>query len=126
MFCLIVTTYVVSAIGVPVFLHYCGGELEHVTYIVRGESCCGESDDNAMQDDCCKDENIIIKHNPNFTFNQSIHVNFQKWACNNFYFSFSFVKTTFQDNSFSTSLAFESPPPKIQNSLLISTSVFRI
>lgn len=126
MFCLIVTAYVVSAIGVPVYLHYCQGELEHVTYLVKGNSCCGESDDNAMQNDCCKDENLIIKHNPNFTFNQSTNANFQKSVCNLFYFSFSFVKTTFQDNSFSKSLAFEYPPPKIQNTLLISTSVLRI
>jgi hypothetical protein len=126
LFCLIVTAYVVSAIGVPVYLHYCQGELEQVSYLVKGNSCCGESDGNAMQNDCCKDENIIIKHNPNFTFNQSNNAYFQKSVCNLFYFSFSVLKINFQHNYFLPSISFESPPTKIQNTLIISTSVLRI
>jgi hypothetical protein len=126
LFCLIVTTYVVSAIGVPVYLHYCEGELEHVTYLVKGNLCCGESDDNVMQNDCCKDENLIIKNNPNFTFNQNINTGILKSISNLFYTSLLFKEIYFQNDSFLKTIVFESPPPKTQNTLLISTSVLRI
>ena len=66
-----VTAYVVSAIGIPVFLHYCGGELENVNYVLKGTTCCGEEEDSKPMDDgCCKDEKLVIKNTTDFTLKQ--------------------------------------------------------
>ncbi len=47
-------------IGVPVFKHYCGGELESISVFVKHASCCGEEEDEPS--DCCKDEVQVAHH----------------------------------------------------------------
>ncbi len=53
-FCLALAAYLLMHIGVPVFKHYCGGELESISVFVKHASCCGEEEDEPS--DCCKDE----------------------------------------------------------------------
>ena len=57
-FALTVTVYLLNTIGVPVYYHYCGGELESVTAMFKGESCCGDEQDEDMG--CCQNETKII------------------------------------------------------------------
>lgn len=58
-----------STIGVSVFSHYCGGELEKVTLFSKTKSCCGEEEEVAMDDDgCCKDEIAHVSFQKDFTF----------------------------------------------------------
>jgi hypothetical protein len=61
--------YVLSTVGVSVFSHYCGGELEKVTLFSKAKSCCGDEEDTAMEDDgCCKDEIVHVSFQKDFTF----------------------------------------------------------
>lgn len=65
----VVVVYVMSTIGVSVFSHYCGGELEKVTLFSKTKSCCGDEEDTAMEDDgCCKDEIAHVSFQKDFTF----------------------------------------------------------
>lgn len=60
-----VSIYVFSTIGISVFTHYCGNEVESISYLTKGKSCCGD-EDNAM--DCCKDEVTHLSLKSDFTF----------------------------------------------------------
>lgn len=126
---MVVTAYVISAIGIPVFLHYCGGELEKINYVVKSTSCCGgeEDDSEPMDDGCCKDENMVLKSNPDFTLKQNTTSNLVKTFCDLFYLDLPFSVNTFTKQSYLNNLAsLEAPPPKVQNTLVISSSVLRI
>ncbi|MEI8136205.1 MAG: hypothetical protein WCH21_02660 [Bacteroidota bacterium] len=110
------------------FLHYCGGELEKVNFVIKGASnCCGEDETSEPMDDgCCKDENILIKDNTHFTFKQQINTDFVKSFCDVFYTSLHFIDEKLNINYKLNILSIEAPPPKLQASLVISTSVLRI
>lgn len=61
--------YVLSTVGVSVFSHYCGGELEKVTLFSKTKSCCGGEEEAAMTDDgCCKNELVHVSFQKDFTF----------------------------------------------------------
>ena len=110
----------------PVFLHYCGGQLENINYVIKGAGCCDEDEDSSSNDDCCKDENYIIKNNPNFTLNQFNYNAFFKISSHFLYIKYNyycikkidFIYTLIPQNKF--------PPPKLQSSLIISTSILLI
>jgi hypothetical protein len=123
----VVASYVVSAIGIPIYLHYCGGELEKINYVVKGTSCCGEEEDSEPMDEgCCKDENIVLKNNPDFTLKQFNNYALIKTVSEIFYISLPFYYSPLIKNMESNTLSIEAPPPKLQASLVISTSVLRI
>jgi hypothetical protein len=123
----VVTAYVVSAIGIPVFLHYCGGEIENVNFVIKGSTaCCGEEEDaEPMDDGCCKDEKLVIKNTTDFTLKQ-INNDLIKNFCQLFYVSNSFFEGILTNDQKFNAYFIESPPPKLQASLIISTSVLRI
>jgi hypothetical protein len=60
-----VSIYVFSTIGISVFTHYCGDEIESISYLTKAKSCCGDEDE-AM--DCCKDEVTHFSLKSDFTF----------------------------------------------------------
>lgn len=61
--------YVLSTVGVSVFSHYCGGELEKVSLFTKTKSCCGDQEESDMGDDgCCKDEIAHVSFQKDFTF----------------------------------------------------------
>ncbi|MDO8998983.1 MAG: hypothetical protein Q7W45_04385 [Bacteroidota bacterium] len=127
MFGLIVTSYVISSVGIPIYLHYCGGELENINYVIKGSTCCGEEEDSEMMnDDCCKDENLIVKNSPDFTLKQLNNYTLVKSFCQVFYTAAPFFEYNFKSNSDFNLQSIEAPPPKLQASLVISTSVLRI
>ncbi len=57
-----------STIGVSVFSHYCGGELEKVSVFSKTKSCCGEEEEADMEDGCCKNEMVHVAFQKDFTF----------------------------------------------------------
>lgn len=65
---MVVCIYVFSTIGVSVFSHYCGGELEKVSFFTKTNSCCGDESDEAMESGCCKNEVSHIAFKEDFTF----------------------------------------------------------
>lgn len=62
--------YFFAAAGVSINVHYCGGEVEEVSFFSQGEKscCCG----NESEAGCCKDELSYIKLND--SHQQSTHV----------------------------------------------------
>ena len=117
--------YVMSTIGVSVFSHYCGGELEHVTLFSKTKSCCGEEESD-MGDGCCKDVVTHVSFQKDFTFAQlksDYKVPFLALAIFNFQHSiFNFNGT---DDSFIT-VNKEYPPPNLVQREIVSCSVIRV
>ena len=126
-FSFVVISYVITVIGIPVYYHYCGGELEEINYVLKSNSCCGgEEDDSAEENNgCCKDENIILKSNTDFTLKSSDDYIFSKDS------DVAYIALPFQSSikrliSFPSFVYANAPQARVQHSLVISTSVLRI
>jgi hypothetical protein len=127
LFGLVVATYLLSAVGIPIYLHYCGGELEKINVVMKSESCCGgEEDDTQTSGDCCKDENVFIQNTIDFTFKQGFHGSFIKTSSQLFYLPLPFTAAAQAELGPLAIQHLELPPPRLQNTLLISTSVLRV
>ncbi|HRG02101.1 MAG TPA: hypothetical protein PKZ75_13370 [Bacteroidia bacterium] len=117
--------YVMSTIGISVFSHYCGGELEEVALFSKPTSCCGE-DEADMDDGCCKNEISHIAFQKDFTFYQLIK---DCKAPVLVLAIFNFQNSIFNFNGTLESLMTvnkEFPPPKLVQSEIVSCSVLRI
>jgi hypothetical protein len=64
-FAALVVTYFLTVIGMPVYMHYCGGEVEEVSYLVKQNGCCG--DEVPPDNDCCHDEGLVLSNKVDFT-----------------------------------------------------------
>lgn len=125
LFGIVVATYVLSAIGIPVYLHYCGGELEEVNYVTASSSCCDGEEDDTTDNGCCTNENLFIKNSIDFTL-KSYQYDVVKTICELFFIQLTFLNTNIESSEIENLFLSETPPPKVQNSLVISTSVIRI
>ena len=127
LFALIVSSYVLTVIGIPVYHHYCSGELETISYVVKSNSCCGEEESSEPTDNgCCKDENLILKSSVDFTIKDLNDYTFVKSFNQVFYILLPFSNSRQPIATNFNSVYTEFPPPKLQHDLLISTSVLRI
>ncbi len=120
-----VAVYVTTAIGIPVYMHYCGGELETVSFLVKDNTCCGEEEEE-MPSGCCDNENTFARYAPDFTAKK---IN----ACSEIQIPTLdlIFTTTYTLNDLNLYTAFVStdtniPPPKLLQSDIIKTSVLRI
>jgi len=52
--------YLLAVSGIPVYLHYCGGELEEISYLTKTDSCCGEEE--SEDSDCCHNESLVLRN----------------------------------------------------------------
>lgn len=117
--------YVMSTIGVSVFSHYCGGELEEITLFTKTTKCCGE-DESDMEDGCCKNELTHVSFHKDFTFSQlksDYKVPVLALAI------FNFQYTVFKNNDTvdsSNSVNKEYPPPNLVQHEIVSCSVIRV
>lgn len=127
LFASLVVVYVITAAGVPVYLHYCGGELEKINYVMKGDSCCGDEEDDSESaaNDCCKDENYILKSNADFTFQKFGEHNLVK-AVNELLFVQVFYFPLIQNAESSFVASIDPAPPRAQDQMIIETSVIRI
>lgn len=121
-----VTAYVVTAIGLPVYLHYCGGELEKINYVLKSDSCCdGEEDDSPEKNDgCCKDENFLLINDTDFTLK---HADDQlvKALTQSFYIALPY-STLAPSFDLLDSPSYPSPLPVTEQDVVVSTSVIRV
>lgn len=48
----------------PVYFHYCGGELEKVDFLTKSDSCCGDEEQDPADGDngCCQDEEVFVQN----------------------------------------------------------------
>jgi hypothetical protein len=122
---LVAIIYVFSTVGVSVFSHYCGGELEKVALFSKPTSCCG-GDESDMEDGCCKNEISHVAFQKDFTFYQLVK------DCKAPVLAlaiFNFQNSIFNFNGTLESLMtvnIEFPPPKLVQSNIVSCSVIRI
>jgi hypothetical protein len=94
---------------------------------MKSESCCGgEEDDTQTSGDCCKDENVFIQNTIDFTFKQGFHGSFIKTSSQLFYLPLPFTAAAQAELGPLAIQHLELPPPRLQNTLLISTSVLRV
>jgi len=118
---------VLSTVGVSVFSHYCGGELEKVTLFSKTKSCCGGEEEAEMtDDDCCKNELVHVSFQKDFTFYQIVK---DCKAPVLVLAIFNFQNSIFNFNHAAESLIsvnVEFPPPKLVQSNIVSCSVIRI
>jgi hypothetical protein len=66
LFGLVVAIYLVSNIGIPVYYHYCGGELESVNALFKTSSCCSNDEDESS--DCCQNETKVLAQKSETSF----------------------------------------------------------
>ena len=118
----------ITVIGIPVYYHYCGGELEEISYLIKSNSCCGDDDGDQgkVDDGCCKDENLILKSTVDFTIKKLNPNSFVKIVTDIFFIPLPCSTISVSDFTVSLFACSESPPPKLQQNLIISTSVLRI
>ncbi len=119
-----VVVYVTTAIGIPVYMHYCGGELEKVSFLIKSNSCCGE-DEEDMDMGCCADENTIARYAPDFTIKKVVDSNFNIADFN----LFTITPLLFDVKIESVSLLISKyffPPPDLLHSNIIRTTFLKI
>ncbi len=129
LFGLVVSAYIVMTVGIPVYLHYCGGELEEISYLLKADSCCGGEDDHSDEGDggCCEDEGLFLKSTTDFTLKE-----FKSFKIPNTWNHLTFNTTLPQIISFTEADRGSPvhknfiPPAKLYSGLIISTSVLRI
>jgi hypothetical protein len=123
-FGLAVVTYLISIIGLPVYYHYCGGELEEISYLVKGSNCCGdeEEEDNG----CCEDQGFVFKNASDAIFKQSL-VNTNILPIPIWYQSVLPNQIcTFMPSTTNLVVEHNIPPPKLQQSKSLSVTILRI
>jgi hypothetical protein len=123
LFSFLVATYLVTIVGIPVYFHYCGGDLENIYYVIKGNSCCGE-EESEMNSDCCHDENIVIQSNPDITLKSYNGIILYKSDVQYADVNLIFNKPDFQ--SYSIVSSYYLPPPRLHQQLIINTTVLRI
>jgi hypothetical protein len=121
-----VAVYLVTAIGVPVYMHYCGGELEKISYLIKSKGCCGsEEDEGQGMSDCCKDENAIARYSPDFTVKKVVDSSFNIADFNLFTIAPLFIDFKISNVPVLVSKYFF-PPPDILHNNIIRTTFLRI
>ena len=72
-FAVLVSVYLLTVVGMPVYLHYCGGEVEDVSYLIDTNGCC---EDEVPDGDCCHNEGVVLQNAVDFTvksFSAEVH-----------------------------------------------------
>jgi len=122
----VVLTYLVNVIGIPVYFHYCGGELETVNYLVKGTSCCGEEEQDGEDDGCCEDEQVVLMGGSDFTIKGNLSFQFIKIIQQVFFTQTPFI-TTVQDSAINLHhLLSDALPVALQKKTLLSSFLLRI
>ena len=79
-----------------------------------------------MMDGCCQDKNTVLRLSTDFSLKHAVDYSFINTFTNLFFISLPFGRKELPLVLESTNLKKEFPPPKLQNNLLISTSVLKI
>jgi len=105
-------------------MHYCGGELEKVTFLVRSNSCCGGEEDE--DSGCCANEDAYVRLAPDFTAKKiNTGVDFILPAVDLVY-SELFQTAITNKNTTVQPAEFLFPPPKLMQDNIVCISSLRI
>lgn len=122
---LVAITYVFSTIGISVISHYCGGELEGVSFFTKPDSCCG-GDEEDMEEGCCTNKVNHVVFQKDFTYYHLVSdckIPVLQLSI------FDFQCLFFNDRIITSSIfSFqkEYPPPNLVQQDIVSVSVLRI
>lgn len=105
-------------------MHYCGGELEKVSFLIEAEGCC-DGEEPGEADGCCDNENTFARYSPDFTVKKVVDSNFHIADLNLFVVTTSFLNLKIEATSVLASKYF-SPPPDILHANIIRTTFLRI
>lgn len=94
--------------------------------MLKSDSCCGgEEDDSAEENDgCCKDENVFLKNNTDFTLKHSDD-QLAKMIAQVFYIALPYSTVTPSYNLLDTHF-YPSPHLVTQQDIVVTTSVLRV
>ncbi len=124
LFGLIVTAYVITVIGIPVYFHYCGGELEKIDYVMKSSGCCGDEDEDEGNG-CCSDEGKLLVNNQDFTIKHNERLAAANSISDVTLFTPPYIFSILSAPSVSTQKKFDHlPPPLIHRAT--SITVLRI
>jgi hypothetical protein len=115
-----VVVYLTTAIGIPVYMHYCGGELEKVSYLIKSDGCCSEDEDGDMGG-CCQNENTFAQCAPDFTVKKVIDSNFNIADFDLFTVAPLLFDLKIENISFVVSKYFIPPPDSLHQDIIQST-----
>ena len=119
-----VVVYVTTAIGVPVYKHYCDGELEKVSFLIEAPGCC-DGEEAGVADDCCDNENTIVRYSPDFTIKKDVNSDLLITNFNLFVLAPVLYDFKIEAVSILTSKYFF-PPPDLLHTNIIRTTFLRI
>ena len=54
LFATLVISYMLTVVGMPVYLHYCGGQVEEISYLIETNGCC-------------RNEGVVLQNAVDFT-----------------------------------------------------------
>lgn len=119
-----VVVYLTTAVGIPVYMHYCGGELEKVSFFTETPGCC-EGEEPGDADGCCDNENTFARYSPDFTVKKVIDSDFNIADFNLFVTPASICKFKMESSPI-LALKYFIPPPDILHTAIIRTTFLRI
>jgi hypothetical protein len=127
LFGLVVTVHLITVIGIPVYFHYCGGELEEISYILKSNSCCGEEeDDSSMTPGCCENESVVVRSEGNFDLKKNQEVKSSALFATLFFVKLPFFANVgFVEGTVASVWNFY-PPPGLQHQAIIENTFLRI
>ena len=115
-----------STVGVSVFSHYCGGELEKVTLFSKTKSCCDGEESEMTDDGCCKNVVVHVSFQKDFTFYtliNSIKAPIHELFIVKTYFNFASLKSSIANF---LSIDKKVHPPNLLQQSIVDWSVIRI
>ena len=123
LFSFVIGIYLINNIGLPVYYHYCCGELESINPLFKTQNCCGENEDE--DSGCCNNETKIISQKSECSIN-NFHLKMVPQTLALHYFS---VISSF-NSKFNLSEGFINniilPPPKSGRFILNNLSILII
>jgi hypothetical protein len=116
--------YLAAAVGIPVFQHYCGGELENVSAYTKPDSCCGDEENEPS--DCCHNEIQVAKLDAQSSHKTTARLQTVPSFISNFLIPQIVSTDSFQSVSITTIARADTSPPPLLHKNIIDTAVLRI
>jgi len=116
--------YIFTTIGIPVYYHYCGGELEEVSALVKTGSCCGEEEEE--DNDCCQNETKHVSYQADFLDLKPLKANFELAFSALYDLQALYIIDLIPQEKISAGKLVPDRPPSLKKSDITFTSVFRI
>lgn len=125
LFAVFTFSYLLAVSGIPVYLHYCGGELEEISYLSKVNSCCGaEEEEEDESSDCCHNESLVLRSTPDVRVSAEARLaSLPGTMC---YFVLFTINVPVDESVVLQTEKISHSPPLLQQTHIIETSCMRI